>query len=407
MTYNISILIVLILLSAFFSAAEVAFISLSNAKVAAMVKKKLPRSKLIKKLKSNARRLLITILIGNNIVNIASASLATIIASEMFNSAVLGITTGVMTLIILVFGEIVPKSYASSHPKRFAIFASTYIKILQIITLPAIIAFEWLTNLVTGEEQADRVSEEELKALAITGSKQGTIEKGERIMIERLFQFNDITAEDVMTPRVNVVNIEHDMSISDAVDVIEKNPHTRFPIIEETPDVIIGFVHSRDVLLALNSKDKNNSIKKILRPIVAVPKQMRIDDVLREFQKKNTHMGVVLDEYGGTEGILTLEDVIEELVGEIADEHDVDDEVIKRLDKNTIMTSGEVELRDINDFLNCNIPGDPLDTIAEIILDIIQKVPRKGNEVEVNNVKCKVLEVEKRTIKKVQIQKKQ
>ena len=404
MITNIIILAILIALSAFFSASEVAYISLTEAKVDSMVKRKLPRAKLVKSLTGNSRRLLVTILIGNNIVNIASASLATIVASEFFESAVLGVTTGVMTLIVLVFGEILPKSYAANHPKKFAIFAARYIQFLSFIGRPVIVVFEWLTNMFAGEQTDERISEEELKAMAFASARQGAIEHGEGQMIQKLFQFNDITAEDIMTPRVDMMYLEDDMSVEDAVDVIKKNPFTRYPVVHETPDDVIGFIHSRDLLLAAAAK-KKTSLKKLMRPILHVPRQLPIDELLKEFQKKQTHMAVMTDEHGGTEGISTLEDVIEELVGEIADEHDVEDEVIKRIDKNTILVSGETPVRDINDFFNINLEGDPLDTIAEIMIVQTKKVPRKGMEVEFGDIVCKVESTKKKVIQTVVITK--
>ncbi len=405
MITNLIILLVLLVLSAFFSAAEVAFVSLTDAKVKSMVKRKLPRAKKIKKLLENPRRLLVTILIGNNIVNIASASLATIVASEMFQSAVLGITTGVMTLLILIFGEIIPKSYATNHNKKFAIFSSPVLGFLQFILWPFIIVFEWMTNLFAGKQKLESISEEELKIMAQTGAQQGTIEKEEKQMIERLFQFNDITAEDIMTPRVNMVYLEDEMKIEEAAKIIKKSVHTRFPVISETPDNIIGYVHSRDMLLAYMQDKEKASIKKLVIPILRVPQQMKIDDLLHEFQKKQVHIALVQDEFGGTEGITTLEDVLEELVGEITDEHDVEDNIIKRIDKNTILVSGDEQIRDINDFFNINLPGDPLDSIAEIILDKMGKAPRKNMVVDFDNVQCTIVEVKSKVIKKVMIEK--
>jgi putative hemolysin len=405
MTINILILLALISISAFFSAAEVAFLSLSDAKIEAMKKKKLPKAGLLKKLKSEPRRLLITILIGNNVVNIGASSFATVVATQIFESAVIGITTGVMTLLVLVFGEIAPKSYASNHPRRFAIFSAPILRFFQIIIFPLVVIFEWITILMTGKQTDDRVSEEELRALAKTGLKQGAIEEDEGMMIERLFSFNDITVEDIMTPRVHVVYIHDNNTIEEATKIIEQNPHTRFPIIENTPDKIIGFVHSRDVLLAYHKDKENVSIKEIIHPIIAVPKQMPIDDIMREFQKTHTHMAMVVDEYGGTLGIVTFEDVIEELVGEITDEHDINENLIERIDKNTIHVSGDTIIRDIIDFLNCTIPGDEFDTIAEIMLDELQKLPRRGQTVTLGDVTCTVTEVKKRRIQKVKIQK--
>jgi len=405
MTLQITILILLLFLSAFFSASEVAFLSLTAAKVEAMKKRKLPRAEQIALLTAQPRRLLVTILIGNNVVNIAASSFATVVAGQLFASAVVGITTGVMTFLVLVFGEIAPKTYASNHPRKFAMFAAPLLRIFQWIMYPLVVFFQWLTTLLTGKETPHSVSEEELRALARAGIKQGAIEEDEGMMIERLFAFNDIAAEDIMTPRVLVTYIEDTDSIDEAAHIIEENPHTRFPVIHETPDHVLGFVHARDVLLAFHNDKEKVAITKIIRPIVAVPKQMRIDDLMREFQKHRTHMAVVVDEFGGTEGLVTFKDVIEELVGEITDEHDVDENLIERIDKTTIIAAGDTEIRDINSFLNCTIPGNEFDTIAEVMLDELQKLPRRGQTVVIGNTTCTVREVKKRRIQKVEVQK--
>ncbi len=405
MITNFIILVVLLVLSAFFSASEVAFISLSDAKVESMVKKKFHRAKKIKKLKSNPRRLLVTILIGNNIVNIAAASLATVVTSTFFDSGAIGIATGVMTLLVLIFGEIIPKSYATNHNKRFAALVVPYLSLLQAVLLPLVIIFEWLTNLFAGAQGPEYISEEELKAMARAGAKQGSIESREGVMIERLFQFNDITAEDIMTPRIQMVYLEDTLPIKDAVEYITSHPHTRFPIVKNSPDEVTGFVHSRDVLVSYLKK-KKSTIKDVAHPILRVPKQLPIDSLLKEFQKAQVHLAVVLDEYGGTEGVVTLEDVLEELVGEITDEHDVDGNLIQRIDKTTIIVHGDEQVRDINTFLNVSIPGNPLDTIAEIMLDAIEKIPRKNMSIELENTTCTVLEVTKRVITKVKVEKK-
>jgi len=405
MIIELLILVLLLVLSAFFSASEVAFVSLSDAKVETMVKKKLPRAIEIQKLKQNPRRLLVTILIGNNIVNIGAASLATVVTASVFASGAIGIATGVMTLLVLVFGEIVPKAYATNHNKRFAIFSAPILRLLQWLLFPFVVIFEWVTTLVAGKHTPEQVSEEELKAMAKTGAKQGNIEKDERVMLEKLFQFNDITAEDIMTPRVQTVFIADDMSVEKAAEYLQSNAHTRFPVIKEHSDNVVGFVHSRDVLLAYIEEKEEKNITDIIHPILRVPKQMPIDDLLREFQKAQVHIAVVMDEYGGTLGVVTLEDVIEELVGEISDEHDVEDNVIKRIDKKTILVAGDENIRDINDFLNCNIPGDPFDTIAEVVLDKLGKVPRKNMTVDLGNTVCTIVGVKSRTIVKVKIQK--
>ncbi|PIR76850.1 MAG: hypothetical protein COU30_05680, partial [Candidatus Magasanikbacteria bacterium CG10_big_fil_rev_8_21_14_0_10_38_6] len=402
---NTILLILLLLLSAFFSSAEVAFVTLTEAKVEAMVRKKLPRSRLVKQLKRRSRRLLVTILVGNNIVNIWASSLATIVAIDIFDSAAVGIATGAMTLLILMFGEIIPKAYAANHPQTFAVWFSVPLRIFQLSAFPIIVLFEWMTNLVAGKYRQDKVSEEELLALAKASTKQGNIEHSEGKMIERLFAFNDITAEDIMTPRVQVAFLNNTHTIDEATNLIKNHPYTRYPVMANTPDTIIGYVHSRDVLLAYHTDKEEESIENIMHTIFAVPRQMRIDDLMVEFQKRKTHIAIVVDEFGGTEGVVTFEDIIEELVGEIADEHDIGESVIKRIDKDSILVAGDTTIREINDFFNVVIPGNELDTIAEVLLDDLQKIPRKGQQVTLGKCVCTVVETKKRRIQRVQIDK--
>ncbi|PIR75481.1 MAG: hypothetical protein COU34_02570 [Candidatus Magasanikbacteria bacterium CG10_big_fil_rev_8_21_14_0_10_43_9] len=224
-------------------------------------------------------------------------------------------------------------------------------------------------------------------------------------MIEKLFAFNDITAEDVMTPRVQTIFLEDTFSIEEAAEFIQTHPHTRFPVIKEHSDNVVGFVHARDVLLSYIDEKEEGIITDIILPILRIPKQLPIDDLLKEFQKTQVHLAVVLDEYGGTSGIVTLEDVIEELVGEIVDEHDVEDNIMKRLDKKTILVAGDEDVRDINEFLNCNIPGDPFDTIAEVVLDTLGKIPRRNMSVTLGDAVCTIVGVKNKTIVKVKVQK--
>ncbi len=399
-------LFILVVFSAFFSSAEVVFLSLSDAKIIAMIEAKKKNALTVKKLKENPRTLLITVLIGNNIVNIAAASLATVIFTNYFDSAVIGLTTGIMTIVILIFGEIVPKSFASSHAPWLSRQFAPFIFFLRKFFLPIIWLMEKLTNLLVGNHKVEEVSEEELKALAMAGVQQGTIEKNEGLMIEKLFKFNDISAEDIMTPRVEVVYVKNSDSIEKTAVEIEKYGITRCLVINETIDKVLGFVHAQDVLLSFRQGKEKEDVKPLIRPIIFVPKQMLINSILKEFQKRKIHIAVVMDEYGGTEGIITLEDIIEELVGEIVDEHDIDDNFIKRIGKNEIIVSGAVECRDINRFLNITLSEDDLETVADFVLETIKKIPTEGTTIEKNNFSCIVERVENKVIKQVRITKK-
>ena len=405
MDYNIILLIVLIFLSAFFSSAEVAFLSLSEAKLSLLNKDKKRKSQIIKKLKSNPRSLLITILIGNNIANIGAASLATIIFSRYFDSALIGITTGVMTAIILIFGEIIPKAFASSKALFLLRLWAWPLVFFKIVFSPIILIMNKITDILLGEHQDEKISEEELRALTMTGVEQGTIEKSEGAMIEKLFNLNDITAEDIMTPRVELVYVLEGASIEKCAEEIERFGTTRCLVVEENPDKIKGFVHAQDVLLSFRQGREKERVSSLIRPIVFVPKQMIISSILKEFQKRRMHIAVVLDEYGGTDGILTLEDILEEIVGEIVDEHDVDEALIKRIGKNEIIVSGITEARDINRFLNINISENGLDTMADIILTQIKKMPKEGMKIRIKDYECVIERVENKVIKLVKVRK--
>lgn len=403
MEYYVIVLVILIILSGFFSSAEVAFLTLSDSKVDSLVREKRRNANLIKKLKSNPRSFLITVLIGNNLVNIGAASLATVVFSHYFNSAVIGVTTAVMTTLVLIFGEIVPKSFATSNTVFLATTFAPVIMFLKKIFLPIIFILDKITILLVGSHKAEKVSEDELKALAMTGVEQGTIERNEGLMIENLFKFNDITAEDVMTPRVELVFVESGASIEEAAIEIENHGITRCLVVEGSPDKIKGFVHAQDVLLAFRENKEKEAVETIMLPIIVVPKQMIISNVLKEFQKRKIHIAVVLDEYGGTDGIITLEDTIEELVGEIIDEHDVDKNLMKRIGKNEVVVSGVTEVRDLNRFLNINFADDDLDTVSDVILSEIKKIPKEGMKIRIKDYECTIEKVENKIIKSIRI----
>ncbi|HKM40467.1 MAG: hemolysin family protein [Patescibacteria group bacterium] len=405
MGYYIILLIVLIFFSAFFSSAEVAFLSLSEAKLSVLANEKRRNSRMIIKLKSDPRSLLVTILIGNNIVNISAASLATVVFSHYFDSAVIGITTGIMTAVILIFGEIIPKAFASSKALSLARLWAGPLTFLKIVFSPIIVIMNTITNILVGKHQSEKISEEELKALAMTGVEQGTIDRSEGVMIENLFSLNNITAEDIMTPRVEIVYVLEGDSIEKCAEEIERFGTTRCLVVDNNPDKVKGFVHAQDVLLAFRQGRENDKVSSLIRPIAFVPKQMIVSSILKELQRRKMHIAVVMDEYGGTDGIVTLEDILEELVGEIIDEHDVDDTLIKRIGKNEIMVSGITEARDINRFLNINISDNGLDTIADIILNQIKKIPKEGMKIKVKDYECTIKKVENRVIKLVNIRK--
>lgn len=398
------LLIILILFSAFFSGAEIALFSLSNIKLKKMVFRKKKNAELVAKLKSNPQRLLITILIGNNLVNIAAASLATIIVADIFDSAVVGITTGIMTFIILVFGEITPKSFSIRYNEQISCLVAKPLFLIEKIFFPITWVFEKLYP-----KQGLRipaVTEEEVRMMASVGVEEGTVRKGEAEIIKRVFQLNDITAEDVMTSRSKIYALKENKKLKSVKNKIINSPFSRIPIYKKSIDHITGILYKDDALIHLAKKGVADVIlKEISREAIFIPESKFIDELMREFQTKHMHMAVVVNEYGEIVGIVTLEDIIEELVGEIVDETDISEEVIKRIDKKTILVHGTTEVRYINHFFNISL-DEKYTTISGLIEDKLNKIPKIGQKLEVGDIILEVTDADKKKVKKVRIMKK-
>ncbi len=395
------LLAILILLSGFFSGAETAFFSLSDIKLKKMVSLKKGNAKLVTKLKSDPQRLLITILIGNNLVNIAAASLATIIVADLFGSSVVGITTGIMTLIILVFGEITPKSLSIKYNQSICSLLARPVLLIENILLP----ISWLFEKVypKGGLRVPAITEEELRIMTSVGVEEGTVEKKEAEIIKKVFQLNDITAGDVMTPRSKIYALKENRKLKGVKGKIINSSFSRIPVYKKSIDQISGILYKNDALIHL-AKNKSDDVrlKKIARKAIFVPESMFVDELMREFQVKHVHMAVVVNEYGEVTGIATLEDVIEELVGEIIDETDVSREFIKRIDKNTILVHGNTEIKHINDFFNVSLDEGYL-TISGLIEDKLNRIPRAGEKLQIDKLILKVETADKKKIKQVKI----
>lgn len=411
MTLAIIALILLILLSGFFSGIEIAFFSLRESRVDVLLKKNVRNSKLIKKLKDSPERLLITILIGNNLVNIGAASLATVVATELLGSIGAGVATGVMTFLILLFGEIIPKTISQKHPVGVAIRTATLINILQYIFWPISLVlgvFAKLADKIFGGDGDGMVDEEEVKAMVHLGAKSGGLEKGEEDLINRVFLFNDITADDVSVVKDEMVLLNVDQPIENILQIIDQSGLSRLPVYQGDKDNIVGILHAKEILDALSQQKKKDiskiDIKKLLTKPYFIPATKKIDDLLHSFQEKQLHMAVIVDEHGSVEGLVTLEDLIEELVGEILDESDVSESLIKRIDKRTIIADANTTIDHINRFFNISLPGhEEHHSIAGLVLEEIGDIPKKGDEIEVNRIKIIVEEAEDTRIKRLRL----
>jgi len=406
---QLSILLGLVVLSGIFSGSETALISISQSKVDELVSKKVRNSQVLKKLKRDPHKLLITVLIGNNIVNIGASAYAAIVFTDIFGSSGIGIATAIMTFFILIFGEITPKSFAHQHAVGVALFIAKPIYLLQLILFPVV----WLlgkivdlVNFVFGNKKSFTVTEGELVAMLKIGAQEGSIEKHERELIENVLEFNDIKVEEVMTPRVAIEAIDSNMTIQEAVDFVIKHTHSRIPVYQNNIDNIVGVISIKELLRYFDECSPKKKIKSLKLPLpLEVPFSKKINKLFSEFQRKHIHMAIVIDEYGGTTGLVTLEDLLEEIVGDIVDEFDIHETPLEIIDNNNIIASGATLIEDINDFFKIKFGSNERDTINGYLTEHLHRFPREGEIVKFPNIKVLILKMGKNVIKNVKITK--
>lgn len=398
---QIGFLALLVGFSALFSGSEIAFVSISEIKTKTLQGQKLRGADSLFRLKQKPKRLLITILIINNLLNIGAAGLATVMATNAFGSTGIGISTGVMTLVILIFGEVTPKSYATTHNVRVSLLMARPLEVLGYILLPLVIPLEKLSNFITrsdGKNENPKVTEAELKTMLDVGEEERVIEKHEKEFMKGVLKSGEITAREVMTPRLKMFVIESDISIREAIDELTRSKFSRAPIIEGSRDKIIGLVHLKDLLMANLHGDGKEWVMKVARSPLFVSQKEIVGDLFSELQSKRAHIAIVVDEFGGVEGLLTLEDLLEEIVGEITDEGEISPMQIRRIDKNSVFVHGDTEIDTIDDFCNISLPReDDISTINGLLHHLLKDLPKVGDRVDLENVSLVVEETRENT----------
>lgn len=411
MAIDLVLIASLLLLAACFEGAETAFLSISDVRVQTLVQKKDRRGLLLEELKSNTRTMLGALLLGQTVCDIAAAAIATMMATTLFGDLGVGIVTGVLTTIVLIFVNLIPKTHAARNPERWSLFFVVPAHYLITILGPLVALIDRFVGLfVRGTSDAALVSEEEIKTMAFMGVKTGAIEHGEKELIERVFLFNDITAEDVMTPRINMFLLDGKKTVAEVLPNINVSKYSRFPVYENDKGNIVGVIHIKDILEKVFLGETAPSellVKDVALPATFVPETKLIDDLFRDFQKNHVHMAIVVNEYGSVVGLVTLEDLIEELVGEISDESDIDEHVIKRVDKYNVLAHGDVEVQHINRFFNVKIDAPEHKNISWVIHEKLGSVPTEGQTVTIDNTTTAAIEkMENRRIIKVRLTKK-
>jgi len=374
------VLMVLLLLSGFFSSAETALFSISKAKAVHLAKQKGSTNKLIKKLKDDPHRLLSTILIGNNIVNVGASALATAITIKLTPGYAVGIATGIMTFLILIFGEIFPKSIATRNNILIARLVIFPIYWFSILFTPIIIFLNFIPKMTGKIHRKPQVTEAELMTFVEVVEEEGEIKEEERKFIHNIFEFDDTNASEIMTPRADmfVVDVNEELKLEQIV----KSGFTRIPVIEGDIDHVVGILNLKDLLLHQATSEKKVAVRKIMREPYFVPENKKLDNLLQQFKKRKQHMAIVIDEHGGVSGLITLEDALEEIVGEIVDETDQFEPNIIKLKNDEWRVLGKSEIDEVNNQIPMEIPDSKeYDTFSGYVLDQIGRIPREKEEI--------------------------
>ncbi len=404
MLNQIIILIILLFLSGFFSSAETSLFSISKAKARHLGKQKGMANLLIKKMKDDQHKLLTTILIGNNVVNVGASALATTITINIVSSNAVGITTGIMTLLILIFGEIFPKSIATRNNILIAKLVIFPIYWLSIIFFPIIIFLNFIPRFTEKIKGKPEITEEELMTFVEVVEEGGEIGKEEKEFIHNIFEFDDTNASEIMTPRGDMFVIEADKKLK--IEDIVKPGFTRIPVIEEDIDHVIGILNIKDLFMRQPACDEAIDVKKIMRRPYFIPEYVKLDSLLHQFKKRKDHLAIVVDEHGGVSGLITLEDALEEIVGEISDETDKDEPLITRIKKDEWIVLGKTDIDEVNEKIHMNIPDlKEYDTFSGYVLDQIERIPLEKEEIQMGDFTVTVKEKDGNRIKKYIIKK--
>ncbi|MDH3502418.1 MAG: hemolysin family protein [Nitrosopumilus sp.] len=409
--YELAVLAALIGLSGFFSGLEVALVGTSQATVERLVKDNAKGSKSLQKLKSNPGWMMSSVNLGNNLVNIGSASLATIVSISIFGENGVGIAVGIMTFLVIIFGEVTPKTYCNANATKVALRFSRVLLVFSYVFFPAVWILEKISRAIiriTGSDYLPpALTGEEIRGIIDQGHRDKALETHERDLLHGALEFNDNVIRSVMVPRTKMFCLQKNTSLVDAADQIHQSGHSRIPIYGKDLDDIIGILHVRDILKHLKDVElQKKNLEELVRKPIYVSQEKRMSSLLKQMQAKNTHMAIVVDEFGGVEGIVTLEDLIEEIVGEIYDETDPKKTIYTILDSSTILTDGDVEIDVINEYFKTNISGgDDYSTLNGLLHEKLHDIPKPSDVVILNPLKFTVEEVEKNRPTKIRIEK--
>lgn len=406
------ILAALIFLSAIFSSAETAFLSANRIRLRNLQEDGEKKADLVLTMLENQNKLISALLVGNNIVNIGSSALATQMATIKYGDMGVGIATGVMTLLVLVFGEVVPKNLAAAHAETWAMFIAPFIRLVSLVLTPVVYLLTKLSDFVVRFSKKDEddptITEDEFKILVNVGQEEGVFDESETEMINSIFEFDGTLVKAIMVPRIDIVAVDVEDNINEALRLIVEGGHSRIPAYEDSIDNIVGILYAKDIFEHLDADFDQMKVKELIRSAYYIPETKKVSDLLNELRLKKVHMAIILDEYGGTNGLVTIEDLIEEIIGDIQDEYDVEEDLIVMHSDNQLVADARAPIGDVEEAFDVELDEELLedseaDTIGGLAFENLGGIPAVGDEVTVDRFLIRIVEVSGRRIAKVEV----
>ena len=404
------VLIILLLFSAFFSSAETALTTVNKVRLRMLVDEGNKKAIILSKILENSRKMLSTILIGNNIVNLVASALTTILVEDLTDVGwAVSIGVGVLTFIVIIFGEVVPKTIATIHAESLALAYAKYIRFFMVIMTPFILIINVFSSIILKifrinvNLNSASITEDELRTIVGVSQEEGIIEEDEMDMINNVFDFGDTCAKDIMIPKVEITMIPVDISYNQLLEVIKEDKYTRMPVYKDDTDNVIGILNIKDMML--NGVNRNNfDINSLMREPYFTHEKEELNDLLIQMRNKEPGMCIVLDEYGQAEGLITLEDIVEEIIGDIHDEFDeAEEQVIRTVGDNEYIVEGSINLDDFNDELGTDIDSEDYESLGGLIIEQLDRLPNTGDVVEVKNCKLSVIKMDDKRIDLVKV----
>ena len=408
------LIVVFLVLSAFFSSSEAAFLSFQKTRLSHLVNTNVPGAKRVSEMIANMERLLSTILLGNNLVNVAFSAIITILSVELLGGGPLavGFATLLGTILLLIFGEIIPKSVAIRKSEKLSLLYARPLKSLEIALFPAILFLQWLSNITQNllgrNDSEETVTEGEILSMIDIGEAEGTVEPAEAEMLENVFRFGDQQVREVMTPRPEIVSIERGITLQEFLQIYAENTHTRFPVHKESRDDIVGIISAKDILRALATRgvQENESVTDIVRDVYFVPETKPVSELFEELRRTGDQMAICLDEYGGIAGLVTIKRLTEVIVGKVGEEGESPEEEYSNIRPNLFQIEGGMDIGEANEEMELNLPEGDYETIAGFVLSQLGEIPSVGDQFEYKNLLFRIQEMDRFRIESLLIRKK-